>query len=214
VPALSSLVDDFDDDTIDATKWPSRSGGCVETGGRARVPVVSGGQYDSWASEGTYTLTGSGVYCQVYPPVDDTAGEIYGRVHVANAADGSMILGTQVSSGNNYIRFLSWGTSGAYSDPAPVDITYDPVEHAWVRIREDSGTVSWDTSPDGATWTNRRTLATPDWVGANQCRVVFDTARDSGSGYAEYDNVNTVPAPDPVETNPPVYLRRVAPARR
>ena len=46
-------------------------------------------------------------------------------------------------------------------------IPFDPVAHRWWRIREGtgagaggtSGNLYWDTSPDGVTWTNRRTYA-------------------------------------------------------
>jgi len=31
---------------------------------------------------------------------------------------------------------------------------YNPTAHAWWRLREASGTIYWDASPDGITWTN------------------------------------------------------------
>jgi len=134
-------------------------------------------------------------------------------MNITNAADGTIIIGTLVSSGFAYVGFFNYATSGTYSDPDQVNVTpYDPVEHAWVRIREASGTVYWDTSPDGATWTNRRTLATPSWVTTNLCSAGFDTNRANGSHYAEFDNLNTTGVPDVAD--PPTYLRRVAPARR
>ena len=34
-------------------------------------------------------------------------------------------------------------------------LTYSATDHAWLRLREAAGTVFWDTSPDGVTWTNR-----------------------------------------------------------
>ena len=76
-----------------------------------------------------------------------------------------------------------------------VEITYDPVAHASLRLREDGTNVYWDTSPDGTTWTNRRTLATPAWVTTetDTCALDMSSHRDAGtSDYAEYDLFNTL----------------------
>src|SRR5690606_32997647 len=55
------------------------------------------------------------------------------------------------------------------------------------------GQVLWDTSPDGITWTNRRTITTPAWVTTGIDTVALDMSahRDVGTAdYAEYDNFN------------------------
>lgn len=41
-----------------------------------------------------------------------------------------------------------------------VGITYDSTAHRWWRIGESVNVITWSTSPDGTTWTERRTLAT------------------------------------------------------
>lgn len=41
---------------------------------------------------------------------------------------------------------------------------YDPTSHRWLRIRESAGTVYWDVSPDGVTWTNVNSIPTPSWL--------------------------------------------------
>src|SRR3546814_14352831 len=51
-----------------------------------------------------------------------------------------------------------------FVDGGAVSIAYDSTNHAWLRIREDSGTLFWDTSADGLVWTNRRSTASPAWV--------------------------------------------------
>lgn len=39
-------------------------------------------------------------------------------------------------------------------------VTWDPVNMTWFQIRESGGTIYWETSPDGSSWTSRATVAT------------------------------------------------------
>lgn len=69
---------------------------------------------------------------------------------------------------------------------------YNPVTHAWWRIRETAGMISFETSPDGATWTEIAVTGTP----FNVARVVpsFETYQNTGTGMsygsAYVDDVN------------------------
>jgi hypothetical protein len=56
-----------------------------------------------------------------------------------------------VSEGQLNARW--WSTSGTA-------IPYSSTSHKWVRIWEQAGTVHWDTSPDGVTWSSFMTAAT------------------------------------------------------
>ncbi|MBR8638611.1 hypothetical protein KEF29_03180 [Streptomyces tuirus] len=104
--------------------------------------------------------------------------------------------GTSVGFEYNAVTgILRLASNVDYWDAAAVELTYSPTDHLWLRLREDGTNVYWDTSPDGSTWTNRRTLATPAWIPAS----IDDTAvdlwayRDAGvTDYAAYDNVNTL----------------------
>lgn len=74
------------------------------------------------------------------------------------------------------------------SDGAAVILPYDPIEHAWLRIRETAGTVVWETSSDGWDWVIRRSLSTPAWIGTDQILVELAASRTGGtSDYAEWD---------------------------
>jgi hypothetical protein len=82
-----------------------------------------------------------------------------------------------------------------YWDDDAVELTYDPVAHLFLRLREDGNNLYWDTSPDGTTWTNRRTLATPTWIDADAeaCALDMSAHRDAGTAdYAAFDLVNTL----------------------
>ena len=82
-----------------------------------------------------------------------------------------------------------------YGDPGYTAITYDPVNHAYLRIREAAGDLLWETSPDGSTWTTRRTETAPAWVADTTLQVQLIAHRSDGTDdFAEYDDFNVVPA--------------------
>ena len=60
---------------------------------------------------------------------------------------------------------------------------YDPTADAYWRFSESDGGLSWDTSPDGSTWTSRFSLPTPSFADAGLVRFAVgqtDTV-DGGS---------------------------------
>ena len=53
---------------------------------------------------------------------------------------------------------ISAQSQTAFADGSAVNLTYSAIDHAWLRVRESGGTVTWETSGDGYTWVSRRTL--------------------------------------------------------
>ncbi|MFE7485454.1 hypothetical protein [Streptomyces sp. NPDC057552] len=191
MPAIGTLVDSFDDNAVDAVLWVDSYGTYSETGGRARVACTDG--YSAYASAAAYTLAGSSIYVRVYPPAaGGAATAAYGQVSLLSAVAGTE-LGVQVNAVSGVLRCQS---NVGYWDAAAVEVAYDPVAHAYVRVSEAAGSLVWATSPDGSVWTTRRTLATPGWVtSSTTVQVRLEAHRDSGTAdYAEFDNVNTLPA--------------------
>lgn len=190
MPLFSALTDNFNDGLI-GPEWGNAYGGVTETGGRARVPCTAG--YAGYQTGAAYTLTGSSVYLQVpvVPALSTATTEAIACMMILSGTAGTR-LGVVINAVGNLIRFKS---ETGYYDPASVDITYNATTHKWLRISETGGNVLWDTSPDGTTWTTRRTLATPAWVTAATDTLLLDLFchRDAGtSDYAEYDQVNTL----------------------
>jgi hypothetical protein len=58
---------------------------------------------------------------------------------------------------NNATVTMRERVAGANSDTT---FRYDPAVHVWFRLREDAGTIYWETSVDGTTWTVRRSKTT------------------------------------------------------
>lgn len=189
MPALATLVDDFDDGVIGAA-WTGNYGVYSETGGRARVQCDP--NYGAFVSGAVYTLTGSSGFVRMFPPAAGGATtSVYAQFSLVHSVAGTEI-GVRINVLTGKMRFQS---NVDYFDAAGVEVTYDPVAHAYARISEAGGTLSWATSPDGSSWTTQRTLATPAWVTASTTvQARLETYRNNGTvDYAEFDNFNTVP---------------------
>ena len=189
MPSLSSLVDNFNDGTI-GPDWGNSYGGVSETGGRARVPCDTG--FAGYQTAYSWTLAGASLFVKVPTvPAASTATEAYCGVLVNSGVDGTRI-GFTIKAVGNLLRMQN---DVGYFDGSAVEITYSPTTHAFLRLREDGTNVYWDTSPDGTTWTNRRTLASPAWIATaiDQCALDMSAHRDAGTAdYAEYDLFNTL----------------------
>ena len=189
MPSLSTLQDNFNDGTI-GPDWGNSYGGASETAGKARVPCTTG--FAGFQTAYAWTLASASFFVKVVTvPAASTATEAYCGVLVNSGTDGTRI-GFTVKAVGNALRMQN---DTGYFDGAAVEITYDPVAHAFLRLREDGTNVYWDTSPNGTTWTNRRTLATPAWVTAavDTCALDMSAHRDAGTNdYAEFDLFNTL----------------------
>jgi hypothetical protein len=190
MPLLTTLVDNFNDNVI-GPNWGDSYGGAVETGGRARVPLVAGA-YAGYQTGRAWTLAGASVYLKlVTRPAASTGTDVSANFLVTSPVEGTSI-GFKYNAVTNKLRLQS---NVDYYDPNAIELTYSATDHLWLRLREDGTNVYWDTSANGSTWTNRRTLATPAWVTAavDQCALDLYAYRDAGvTDYAEYDNVNTL----------------------
>jgi len=188
VPGFGMLQDRFDDGIRDGALWPGSYGDVAETGGRARVPCTTG--YAAYVSAGSYTLAGAQVACRVYGPAAGGAtAEALAEVLVLSSTGGTD-AGFSLNAASGLLRLIS---RVGYTDPGQVDLAYDPTAHAWVRLRESDGTLAWDTSPDGRTWTTRRTTASPAWVSGTTLTAILAGHRDGGTGdYCEFDSFNIV----------------------
>ncbi|MDX3067865.1 hypothetical protein PV518_37870 [Streptomyces sp. ND04-05B] len=182
---LAQMGDDFDDEVIDPTLWPGTYGAPVETGGRIRIPCVSG--------------TPAGVQSARSWTLDESHVAVKASTVPAASTSSAATMSLRVTSTTAGTR-LAWqydavaGQLRACSDVASADagatvLTYSAIDHAWWRIREAGSSVLWETSPDGWEWTVRRTLATPGWVTSQQQQVELDATRTGGgtADYAEFD---------------------------
>lgn len=190
MPLLTTLTDNFNDGVI-GPNWGDSYGGVTETGGQARVPLAAGA-YAGYQTGRAWTLAGASIYLKTpVLPAASTGTDVGVHFMITSAVEGTGI-GFKINRVTGKLRMQS---NTDYYDADAVEITYDATNHLWLRLREDGTNVYWDTSPNGSTWTNRRTLATPAWITAavDTCAVDLFCYRDAGvTDFATYDNVNTL----------------------
>lgn len=189
VDKTAVLTDNFNAGTVDTVKWPGSFGTYTQTGGRAQVACDTG--FSAYASGAVYTLEGSYAGCQVFPPAAGGAAVDAWAQMVVTSSTGGTDAVMEVNAVTGMLKML---VRVGYTDPSPVLLPYDPVLHAWLRIREEAGSLLWESSGDGVTWVQQRTAVSPSWVSATDLQVQLVAHRDSGTpDVAAFDNVNVAP---------------------
>jgi hypothetical protein len=191
---FEELTDTFDAATVDTVKWPDNynegAGGLPDQpAGRARVPCSSA--FAAYASQAIYTLADSHVHVRVSPPaLGGATGSVFCQLLVISSVTGTQIV-FEVDVATN---LLVMAVHVDFTDENAGTLPYDPVAHAWLRIREADGTLNWETSPDGRAWTTQHTEMSPAWVANGDLQAQLLAYRDNGTpDYAYFDNFNTLP---------------------
>lgn len=187
---ISTVVDDFDDNTIASPPWSDNYGSATETGGRARTPTTT--SYSAYSTDFAYALDAAGFSVQAFPAAVNGAssGEVYTSAWLNSEAQGA---GTQIGfkvdtrAGN-----ITFEDQTSYFDAGKTTLTYNSTAHAYWRLQLVGTDLVWSTSPDNATWTTQRTSTAPGYVaGALDFRLFLESHRDSGTNnFAEWDNLN------------------------
>lgn len=194
---VGDLTDDFDAPAVDTVKWPnnynSGAGGMPDQAdGRARVPCSTG--FAAFASAEIYRLAGSQAHVQLTPPPGPGHTESYAQLIVLSDVAGTQIV-FEVDAATNILRMATYVE---FFDEDATSIPYDPTAHAWLRIRQEAATLTWDTSADGRDWTTQRTLTAPAWTVENDLQVqllAHCTPLVTGApvDYAYFDDFNITP---------------------
>ena len=174
---LEQMGDDFDATSVDTSRWPTVYGGASQTGGRARIPCVPSA-FAGFLSAREWKLTGSKVtakLCKV--PAANGSSTGAASMWVNSATAGTRIGWTY----NPATGVLFCDNHVGFGDASHTSLTYSPIDHAWLRVRESGGTVYWESSGDGASWTVRRSLATPAWLGTDTSTLEFTGTRTGGT---------------------------------
>ncbi|MFD7709467.1 hypothetical protein [Streptomyces sp. NPDC059786] len=180
---MAQLGDDFGDGRIDPALWPVATGSPVETGGRLRIPLAPGVD-TNFTTARVWKLAGSTLTVKLAAvPAVNGSSNVAASMWVTSTTSGTR-LGWRYDALTGVLAAMS---QVGFSDATPTNLTYSATDHAWLRVRETSGTVYWETSSDGITWTVRRTLATPAWITSQTHAVDFPTTRTGGTtGYVEW----------------------------
>ena len=194
-PEISTLYDAFAGSSINPSIWEVKTtnGSTTEASGTLTLApnANSGGVSLDVKSKANFTLTDSSAHVQA-PSVVSSAGGV--AEEFALVADQEDSLKWRYDAGNLYAFANIGGTLATLAT-----LAYSSSTHAWWRIREASGSVFWETSSDGSTWTTRATRATASLFPLSEMRVVFRAesygAGAASPGTAKFANFNRIPHP-------------------
>jgi hypothetical protein len=189
---MAQLGDDFEDGQVNTARWPTNTHATETTDGRLRIPLTPGVD-TSFASARTWTLQGSRATARLCTvPQAGGSSNAAASMWVTSTTSGTRI-GWRYDAVTGVLSAMS---QVGFADPTPVNLTYSAIDHLWLRVRELGGTVYWETSDDGYTWTVRRTLATPSWVTSQSHALEFPTTRTGGAAdFVEWDLVGATVYP-------------------
>jgi hypothetical protein len=195
-PCLGSppIADDFDDGVAGSQWAPYHSGmaAVIEAGGELVVRPAN--------NQGGNRSAGY----RSAAPVDARDARLFVRVPVmvnqATSARAYLRLGTTTDQ----VAFEQHGgtlscllVAGGSSSPV-VELSYDADAHRYWQLREQAGTLTWETSADGASWTPLASAASPAALAAATVDLGASTAGAiAGPGEVHFDDLDTGPAACP-----------------
>lgn len=188
---LATLKDDFEDNSTNLTLWPNAytsSATYAETGGQLVITLAgstAGSNYCGYnTAPNTYDLTGN--YCLVQAtgqPSQSTNAQMLMKVYVD--ANNTLYFTLQ----NGTLHFQKNVAGAGITDVATV--SFNSTAHKWWRLRENQGTIYWDTSPDGHNWNNQTSLVNPFATTALIVEISAGTFQsETTPGSATFDNFN------------------------
>jgi len=199
-PPVNPLVLSDPFDTLDASgvKWNYGAGVSVQSGWlklhSSDNPVASSVLVDTGASfpyELPYTIPelpfNFAEHPQVYvetQPVSGTSSTRFGVYDVADATDS-----IQIYHNNGNLYFAEY-VNGVVDQTS---VVFNASTHRWWRLRYAAGSIYWDTSTNGFSWTNRRSK-TLGAIAITDMRVVFAVDGGAPVGDSLFDNLNLNPA--------------------
>jgi hypothetical protein len=184
-PKAATLTDVFA--TFDAVKWDDSLGASVVTPGWLLLtmpgsvgPAVQVGKLQK------YDLASS--YFRVrFTTLPSSTGSVL--LHAVNSFSPENRLAIGYEGGNLLMREVAAGT---VSDTT---LAFDSTAHRYVGLSHDgAGNALWQTSPDGVTWTTRRTKTTTVDVAAVQPSIAAQWLGSVGTGNVELEQFNTLDA--------------------
>lgn len=156
-PLTATLVDNFSSpgSIPSTTLWDTFGNVSQSNGILSATTNTAAGSHGVISHIGTYDLTGSSMQVRLI----DAGNQALTSLEVFPVL-------AQLNASNQLFWYVNQGTIAAYKRIAGVNTqiasaTYVSSTFQYLRIRESSGTIYWDYSSDGVTWTNLTSLAAP-----------------------------------------------------
>lgn len=189
---ISVLRDDFLNGIIDpvwASSSVSGSATKAETGGQAVLTLpssIAGSHLAAYTTAGTYDLTGDQFVWNIATMVaTGVAATAYFQL-LTDAAGTKQLYWRQVSNAIT-ARTIVGGV-----DTQLFTATWSAATYKYLRIREASGTIFFDSSTNGTSWTNRASVANPFVVTSMLVQFAAGCGNVASPGSLKLDDVNLI----------------------
>jgi hypothetical protein len=189
---LAALQDGFDGGSLDTGLW-------VESLTSATSDVTSGvyalqpsgliaGAWGQIISVNGYDVTSCAVLVQLVQALNNDGDAA--TLFTISSGGWQDSVGFRVSAGELRSRVMEASVETSF-----VTTPYDAGQQQWLRLREDAGTLYFETSPDGSSWTEQFNAPTPSYIA--QAYVTLAAGSWAGTavtpGEAQFDNVDLAP---------------------
>jgi hypothetical protein len=190
---LEDLADVFPGTSVDGTKWSTFGSATVASSTLTLTDVANSTAYSGIQSLNLYDLTGSYLLAHC-----TNGGNQYASTQAMIMAEvtSSDSIGLIISNGN---LIAQSEVAGTYTTQA--SIPWVGATMSWLRIRESAGTIYWDYSANGVSWTNLASLADPAAWNLRTVRAVLQEgayATTDPQASSQWQSVNTPPSVLPV----------------
>jgi hypothetical protein len=183
------LVDNFNDNATDTTKW-APFGPVQEVNQRLEIRPGSNvaNNFGGYTSLSTYDLRFNSAKVEVVQALRGGGTEL--RATTGTTLDTGDTVQFSIENASYIYAYRRVG--GVWTQLATG--LYDPVAHRWLRLQESNGTMYYQVSPDGTQWTDFARVPTPFAVSAVRLIIAAGTYQATPSpGVAVFENFN---APD------------------
>lgn len=192
---MSIMRDDFSDNVFDDGKWwreSSATGSTTEANKRIQLTLSAA------ATEGHFTIL------ENYHQNSMRGESLFFELNEVNLPTGKAFafhIQINIPNGQNAGFEIRDGNLRVFNDIQSTSIfqtlfttTFSLVTHKWLKIRESVGTLYFETSPDGITWTQRTTLTPATFPAVDalfaQWGIGHKQAATSGDSHVYMDNIN------------------------
>jgi hypothetical protein len=192
----NTLQDNFNSGVLDPNKWwfddvSDGYGGKVQiVNGQVNISTDLTASYPDLEAMGGYDLTESNITLELASAGNQNLASL--QVWIIDAGAGWFLQ-------NNTLTAYLGNVTEVGNPPYGPRWTgaYNPAVHKWFRVRETSGTLYWDYSPDGLAWTNAWSQATPAPTDLDMTNVypsmLVNTGAEASTTTVIWDNYNTLP---------------------
>jgi hypothetical protein len=187
---FATLRDDFADNSV-AAAWASATTGsatAVETGGQAvfTLPNNVVGVHDArFTSASSYDLTGDSWFANIGTMVaTGVAASAFVQLYTADTRN--RLVWIQASNTIKAQTMIAGVTTDRYS------ASWSASTYKYLRIRESGGSIFFDSSTNGTSWTNRFTMANPFTVTDLFIAIGASCGQIVSPGAFKLDDVNLI----------------------